>query len=564
MSVVEVTAAARSEAGRSRQVNEDRQLSWVQPAGEDSPLGLRGVLAVADGRGGAAGGEASTLALETLKKVLSATADRPRLETLDQLGEYLYNTVRWINDRLLELGRGAGASPPGCTLTVVAIRDDGFVVAHAGDSSAWRLRGNTVQPLTESRPVILGAGPDPEVIIGTGDLRAGDRLVVCSDGVAEYISTGELAKTVGTGDLQVACDRLQRLAAERDGEDNMTTVLGLIGPLPVISTAEVGAVAAGGDYAPRPTRPALRREALWTMLQNLDRRQQTLLVVILIVAAGLLGKIVSHKAPAPAGEGTKTAQSTTEPKTDTPKTPDPAPAAPKPVTPIRVSFDLSASGKHVTLVVPKDTKAPVTLVGIGKYKPEQTAEGWQITLNSPAAGQAWTLEPEETPETKPAEGADATPADPAAKDDLTKDVPAKDELDKADKPADKAGKKGAKGDKADKADKGDKSKPKTKGGGGRLRETEPAKITVRSGLRYTLLLGKRLPVATVVVGNEGDPMPAPVPAKAADAVDDTTKAAAPADGPVSVQEEPTKPATKAKKPKAKAKAPVTKTQDETQ
>ena len=82
---------------------------------------------------------------------------------------------------------------------------------------------------SERRNIILQAlGPDPKVKVDLThqEVRRGDILVLCSDGLSGQVKKEEIAQIVSsTPDLSAACDKLIALANERGGPDNITVVI---------------------------------------------------------------------------------------------------------------------------------------------------------------------------------------------------------------------------------------------------------------------------------------------------------------------------------------------------
>jgi protein phosphatase len=73
----------------------------------------------------------------------------------------------------------------------------------------------------------LGLGEDVNVVISFADLKPGDVILVCSDGLSEKVTAEEMRDTVVQLDnVADACARLVALARERGGEDNITVVVG--------------------------------------------------------------------------------------------------------------------------------------------------------------------------------------------------------------------------------------------------------------------------------------------------------------------------------------------------
>src|SRR5204862_390413 len=140
----------------------------------------------------------------------------------------------------------------GTTTTAVGVLADNFFPAQVGDSRAYLIRNGQAVQLTrdqslmqrlveagelteeeaarsERRNIILQAlGPDARVKVDLThqEVRKGDILVLCSDGLSGQVKKEEIAAVATRErDLQAACDRLIALANERGGPDNITVVL---------------------------------------------------------------------------------------------------------------------------------------------------------------------------------------------------------------------------------------------------------------------------------------------------------------------------------------------------
>src|SRR5437762_7513641 len=140
----------------------------------------------------------------------------------------------------------------GTATTAVGVLADHFFLTQVGDSRAYLIRSGAAVQLTrdqslmqrlveagelteeeaarsERRNIILQAlGPDAKVKVDLThqQLRQGDVLVLCSDGLSGQVRKEEIAEIAGgASDLQAACDRLIALANGRGGPDNITVVL---------------------------------------------------------------------------------------------------------------------------------------------------------------------------------------------------------------------------------------------------------------------------------------------------------------------------------------------------
>jgi serine/threonine protein phosphatase PrpC len=72
----------------------------------------------------------------------------------------------------------------------------------------------------------MGLGPNVKASVARLELRRGDRLLLCSDGLSNKIPADELLAIIDAGpSLAAACKRLVALANERGGEDNITALI---------------------------------------------------------------------------------------------------------------------------------------------------------------------------------------------------------------------------------------------------------------------------------------------------------------------------------------------------
>jgi len=229
---VRFSAGARTDVGRGRPENEDSIL--VDEAG--------GLYAVADGMGGHRAGEvASATAIETLQAAYRG--GRPLDEAIEEANAAVFS--KGADDPAL---RGMGT-----TLTAVTLVDRRTaLLGHVGDSRAYLLRDGAVTQVTEDhslveqlvregrlspeeaqshpqRAIITRAlGVDAQVEVDTYriDLKAGDRLLICSDGLTNMLSDDTIAATLRRHpDPQQAADTLVDMANQAGGDDNITVVI---------------------------------------------------------------------------------------------------------------------------------------------------------------------------------------------------------------------------------------------------------------------------------------------------------------------------------------------------
>jgi len=260
---VRVEVFGKTDLGRTRDHNEDRFLvadltrktASLQPDVRQHDIGPRGTLfVVADGMGGAAAGElASEMATDTIYSHLVTTWNAEDEVTPQRFAYRLKEAVEVAN---ASIHAHAKAHPEvrgmGTTTTAAGVLNDHLYLTQVGDSRAYLIRGGQAHQITkdqslmqrlveagelteeeaahsERRNIILQAlGPDPKVKVDLThqEVRRGDILVLCSDGLSGQVKKDEIAKVVNeTPSLSAACDKLIALANERGGPDNITVVI---------------------------------------------------------------------------------------------------------------------------------------------------------------------------------------------------------------------------------------------------------------------------------------------------------------------------------------------------
>jgi PPM family protein phosphatase len=229
-----------TDPGRRRRRNEDAYVC-------EPPL-----FAIADGMGGAQAGEvASGLAAAVLEEATSHEAGEAGEERVASL-------IREANRRVYRRSNeDAATSGMGTTMTVALVAGDGTIAfGHVGDSRAYRVRGGELEQLTDDHSLVgelvrsgrlspeeaeshpqravitraLGTEPDVDVDTFTVEAEPDDIYLLCSDGLTDMISGGEILDLVGgSDDLEAAARALVNAANAGGGEDNITVVLFQIG-----------------------------------------------------------------------------------------------------------------------------------------------------------------------------------------------------------------------------------------------------------------------------------------------------------------------------------------------
>jgi PPM family protein phosphatase len=233
-----VEVGGASDAGKVRLVNQDA--FWV---GEIPGKGTLAV--VADGMGGHQTGEvASQQAVRTFRE----SFDRSRATPPAAMARASQAANLEIYEYALEHPEHRGM---GTTLTTVLIDDQIAIVGHVGDSRAYLVRDGKIEQLTHDhswvadrvrqglltddearrhrwRNVItnaLGATTAFKLDLHHFELREGDRLLLCSDGVSMLLSELMMLQIIEGNAPQEAAERLIEEANDRGSPDNVTAVV---------------------------------------------------------------------------------------------------------------------------------------------------------------------------------------------------------------------------------------------------------------------------------------------------------------------------------------------------
>lgn len=238
--------------GADTATGSSKYLSWgarsdvglVREHNEDSFLVRAPLFCVCDGMGGHAAGEvASKIAVDTIGAQAPETADDVALGA----------AVEAANAAVLEGAKqGQGKPGMGCTATCVLIDKNRMAVAHVGDSRVYLLHAGSLVRITHdhsyveelvdageitadearlhpSRSIItraLGSDPDMYADHFTLGVQAGDRVIVCSDGLSSMVPDKDIeALAVSSATPQAAANNLTSAALTAGGHDNVTVVV---------------------------------------------------------------------------------------------------------------------------------------------------------------------------------------------------------------------------------------------------------------------------------------------------------------------------------------------------
>jgi serine/threonine protein phosphatase PrpC len=242
--VLRFSYGAASHVGLVRETNED--------AGFAGPY----LQIVADGVGGAAAGEiASATTTYVVSALAAAHPEQDPAELLAEAAAMAHAELRrGIEDD--ETRRGMAT-----TMIAAMIRDDTVALAHIGDSRAYLWRESTltrlstdhtfVQTLVDAgrltpeeaarhpyRSVVINsvnADDAPQTVVRELDLQVGDRLLLCSDGLTDFVPEEVLAEALAEPDPDTSASALVDAALAAGGRDNVTCLVADLAEGPPVS-----------------------------------------------------------------------------------------------------------------------------------------------------------------------------------------------------------------------------------------------------------------------------------------------------------------------------------------
>ncbi|WP_437489298.1 Stp1/IreP family PP2C-type Ser/Thr phosphatase [Sorangium sp. So ce1014] len=250
----------RTDVGQVREHNEDNfivadltkasrglmEMDRYQVVGERGAL-----LGVCDGMGGAAAGEvASQLAVDIIYQRMSAGGPP---QDHDELAARLVQSIEAAGLRIFsEAKLDRTRRGMGTTSTIAALMDDHLFLGQVGDSRAYVLRGDRLVQVTRDQSLVnqlieagqlteeeaetfehnniilqaLGTADSVQVDLTFVELKRGDTLMLCSDGLSGMVRNEEIREVLRTVDDPIeACKVLTDRANQAGGHDNITVVV---------------------------------------------------------------------------------------------------------------------------------------------------------------------------------------------------------------------------------------------------------------------------------------------------------------------------------------------------
>lgn len=216
----------------------------VRKTNQDAIIIGNGLAGVADGMGGHNAGEiaSGSLCSSLIRETEGKEPDKDALET----------AIQKANTQLLSMQeKDASLSGMGTTLTVLWPTEQEMIIAQVGDSRAYLIRDGKMNQMTSDHSMVadmvrkgilteeqaachpmrnyitraVGTDEELNVDIYTEVREAGDRWLVCSDGLYGMMTRAELADLASIGDPEEAAEQLMQKALGNGGRDNISLVL---------------------------------------------------------------------------------------------------------------------------------------------------------------------------------------------------------------------------------------------------------------------------------------------------------------------------------------------------
>ncbi|WEH16720.1 Stp1/IreP family PP2C-type Ser/Thr phosphatase [Streptomyces sp. VNUA24] len=219
----------------------------IREGNEDSGYAGPRLLAIADGMGGQAAGEVASS--EVISTLVTLDDDIPGSDILTSLG----TAVQRANDQLRAMvEEDPQLEGMGTTLTALLWTGQRLGLVHVGDSRAYLLRDGVLTQITQDHTWVqrlvdegriteeeatthpqrsllmraLGSGDHVEPDLSIREVRAGDRYLICSDGLSGVVSHQTMEDTLASYQgPQETVQELIQLALRGGGPDNITVII---------------------------------------------------------------------------------------------------------------------------------------------------------------------------------------------------------------------------------------------------------------------------------------------------------------------------------------------------
>lgn len=226
---------AKTHVGLKRKVNEDAILALPEHS----------IWVVSDGMGGhEAGDYASRLIADSIATIPIGLDPTARMHALRE-------AIQAAHRIIVQESESRGRGVIGATVVALMLANNHFVAIWAGDSRIYRLRNGQIEMLTTDHSAVadfvlagqmtwdeaeqhpqsnaitraVGVGDELELDKVRGEVKPGDRFLICSDGLTKYATFGILQDTLGTYPIETVSDRLIQIALTGGGGDNISVIV---------------------------------------------------------------------------------------------------------------------------------------------------------------------------------------------------------------------------------------------------------------------------------------------------------------------------------------------------
>jgi len=291
-----------TDKGKMREINEDSYAIYVPVEGEIEPeddggksahpWAVQGMLVVSDGLGGHVAGEtASKLVTGNFQEFIANAAAKIEEEEFAPL---VAHRIKLIHEMVTNMSQNdASYQGMGATIVTAVFKNNQVFIANVGDSRAYLIRNGAIYLLSEDDNALaklilekkiseeeaklspfrsqltqaIGVTKDVEPHIQFFEAYEGDVVLLCSDGLTEYVNDKEIKTIIENNpSCQVAVNALGQMANDRGGRDNIT-----------ILTARIGTIQA-------PMHQIIKKEFSWS---------KALLIAGILFAVILLGASIA-------------------------------------------------------------------------------------------------------------------------------------------------------------------------------------------------------------------------------------------------------------------------------
>lgn len=231
-----------SHIGKIRSINQDNFICagrYLSDGKEDIRFPLKGKLSssapslfgVFDGMGGEECGEIASF-------IASKTAAQTEITRngVSDMSVFCVNA----NEAICDYTKKNNLNSMGTTAAMLLFNKNDIILCNIGDSKIIRFSGDDMQQISKDHVAAAAFGtkaplsqnlgiPSDEMIIepyiSKGACKAGDRYLICSDGLTDMVFPEDIRKIATCGSVNTACKELVRTAYRNGGKDNITVIL---------------------------------------------------------------------------------------------------------------------------------------------------------------------------------------------------------------------------------------------------------------------------------------------------------------------------------------------------